>query len=137
MKLIELLTEIRDSDIWSPTKDDYNNREIGEPMKLAQAYKLIEDYGTRSKNYKLTDRGYKVIEAKGDLSILDKTEFSIQSTNNHISDNYGEYHQSASKDINTKNPQAKTDKKNIKNKSIGVICKILGGLPQWINKMFS
>jgi hypothetical protein len=45
MKLIELLSEIRDSKIRCPTKEIYKNRDIREPVKLAHAYtksKIVE-----------------------------------------------------------------------------------------------
>ena len=126
MKLIDLLTKIRDSDIWCPTKDDYNNRGIREPMKLAHAYDLIEEYGGRGGNCRLTKDGYKVIEANGDLSILEKPDFSIQSTNTHVGDNYGEYNQSSSKDIKTKNPPTKAENNTIKRVLISLTITVIG-----------
>lgn len=132
MKLLDLLIEIRDSDIWCPTKDDYNNRGLRGPMKLAHAYDLIEEYGNRGGNYRLTKHGYKVIEENGELSTLDKPDISIQSTNTHVGDNYGEYNQSSSKDIKTKSPPIKADNSTIKKVLIGLTTTVIGGLILWL-----
>ncbi len=80
-KLFDLLIEIRDSDIFAPTKYDYGERGIDEPMKLAHAYNLIEEFGNRGGNYRLTKNGYAVIDSNGDLSVLDSPSISIRPDN--------------------------------------------------------
>lgn len=128
MTLLDLLIEIRDSEIWTPTKYDYN-RGIGEPMKLARAYDLIEEYGRRGGNYRLTKNAYQVIGSKGDLSVLSRQGFSIQSENTHIGDNFGTYNQSSSE--KTKYIEAKTEIPTIKKIFIRIFIAVVVTIITW------
>jgi len=128
--LLDLLIEIRDSNIFSPTKDDYRNKGIREPMELAHAYDLIEEYGKNENNFRLTKNGYTVINSQGDISVLDRSSVSIQSQNNHLGDNYGTYNQTSSKDLN-KSTLTKAEDKTIKRIAIGVFVTVIGGIILW------
>jgi hypothetical protein len=123
--LLALLIEIRDSEIFVLTKKTIQKNPKQESFKIALAYNLIEEFGAQGRNYRLTKNGHSVINSKGDISVLNRPAFSIQSDKVHVGNNYGSYNQSSSTVKNASN-------KTIKEIGIGIFVTVLGGLLLWI-----
>jgi len=109
--LLNLLIEIRDSDIFYPTKETYQIEGFSTNLKKAESFGLVQRYGKLNTNFRLSKSGYQVIESAGDLSVLDEKSIMVNATNAHIGDNSGKYTQSSDNNLTAETP-AKTPKKN-------------------------
>ena len=130
--LLNLLIDIRDTSsryVFSPTKEEYRNEMFSKTLSKAESFHLVQKYGNGC--FRIDERGYKVIESNGDLSVLDEKPITVNSQNAHIGNNHGKYSQSSDNSLNVTNPPTADANKIIKSVLIGLFITIIGGLILW------